>query len=200
MVFCRCLTLPEVRRIVTPSAMSLTPPQIRAAELLAKGHSQQEVGDAVGVSRRTIVRWLKQEDFRNLSFGLLGRAAQLPQQPPQRSPDSRKSSNDLAPQDLVCDALEAVRDILQDPDSRNCDRLKAAALVGDWVGLGDRRKIHELEAMRVLIDAGWLSPQVVDTVAEAAEFFERTAKEAFSTKKEPSSKQIGSALNDGKIL
>jgi transcriptional regulator with XRE-family HTH domain len=142
--------------------MTLTPPQIRAAELLAKGHSQQEVGDAVGVNRRTIVRWLKQEDFRNLSFGLLGRAAQLP----QRSPESRKQSNDLTPQDLVCDALEAVRDILQDSDSRNCDRLKAASLVGEWSGLGVRGKMAEMEALKILIEAGWIDDDAINTLLE----------------------------------
>ena len=142
--------------------MSLTPPQIRAAELLAKGHSQQEVGDAVGVNRRTIVRWLKQEDFRNLSFGLLGRAAQLP----KRSPESRKQSNDLTPQDLVCDALEAVRDILQDSDSRNCDRLKAASLVGEWSGLGVRGRMAEMEALKILIEAGWIHDNALNTLIE----------------------------------
>jgi transcriptional regulator with XRE-family HTH domain len=180
--------------------MSLTPQQIRSAELLAKGHSQEAVGNIVGVSRRTIVRWLKREDFRNLSFGLLGRAAQLPQPSSNPLPESRKQSNVLTPQDLVGDALEAVRGILQDPDSRNSDRLKAAALVGDWVGLGDRERMHELEAMRVLIESGWLPHHVVDSIAEAAEFFELRAKEAFLRKKEPSSKQISSASNNGKML
>jgi transcriptional regulator with XRE-family HTH domain len=146
--------------------MSLTPPQIRAAELLAKGHSQQEVGDIVGVSRRTIVRWLKQEDFRNLSFGLLGRVAQSPQQAPQRFPESRKQSNELTPQDLVCDALEAVRDILQDSDSRNCDRLKAASLVGEWSGLGVRGKMAEMEALKILIEAGWIHDNALNTLIE----------------------------------
>ena len=144
--------------------MSLTPPQIRAAELLAKGHAQQEVGDIVGVSRRTIVRWLKQEDFRNLSFGLLGRVTQSPQQVPQRSPENRRQTNDLTPQDLVCDALEAVKDILQDPDSRNCDRLKAASLIGEWAGLGVRGKMAEMEALKILIEAGWISDNTLDTL------------------------------------
>jgi hypothetical protein len=90
-------------------SMSLTPQQIRSAELLAKGHSQEAVGNIVGVSRRTVARWLKREDFRNLSFGLLGRAAQSPQPSPNPSPESRKQSNVLTPQDLVGDALEAVQ-------------------------------------------------------------------------------------------
>jgi transcriptional regulator with XRE-family HTH domain len=144
--------------------MSLTPQQIRSAELLAKGHSQEAVGNIVGVSRRTVARWLKREDFRNLSFGLLGRAAQSPQPSPNPSPESRKQSNVLTPQDLVGDALEAVQSILQDPDSRNADRLKAAALVGEWAGLGDRGKMAELEALRVLIEADWIDDGAINTL------------------------------------
>jgi transcriptional regulator with XRE-family HTH domain len=144
--------------------MSLTPQQIRSAELLAKGHSQQEVGDAVGVSRRTVVRWLQREDFRNLSFGLLGRAVQSPQQTPKRSPESRKQSNELTPQDLVGDALEAVRGILQDPDSRNADRLKAASLVGEWTGLGVRGKMAEMEPLKVLIEADWIDDAAINSL------------------------------------
>ncbi len=176
--------------------MGLSPPQIRAAELLAKGHSQQEVADAVGVSRRTISRWLKQEDFKNLSYGLVGRT-QLPQQAPQSLSKSSRNFKSLTPKDLVDDALEAVREILQDPDSRNADKLKAAMLVGTWVGLGDRTKIHELEAMRILIDSGWLPPHVLDKVAEAADFFGQMAKEAFEAKNESSSKPIGLPPNQG---
>jgi hypothetical protein len=181
--------------------MALSPQQIQAAELIARGYSHQEVGDAVNVSRRTILRWLKQQDFRDLSFGLTHRATQTgSQQAPRRSPESDKPISDLTPQDLVADALEAVKNILQDSEARNCDRLKAAALVGDWVGLGDRERMHELEAMRVLIESGWLPHHVVDSIAEAAEFFELRAKEAFLRKKEPSSKQISSASNNGKML
>ena len=146
--------------------MSLTPQQIRSAELLAKGHSQEAVGNTVGVSRRTIARWLRREDFRNLSFGLLGRASQSPQQAPQRSPESHKQSNELTPQDLVGDALEAVRSILQDPDCRNCDRLKAASLVGEWSGLGVRGKMAEMEALKVLIEADWIDDAAINTLLE----------------------------------
>lgn len=146
--------------------MSLTPSQIRAAELLAQGHSQGEVGNAVGVSRRTVSRWLQEQDFRNLSFGLLSRASQSPQESPQRSQEPRKQSHDLTPQDLVSDALEAVQGILQNPDSRNCDRLKAASLVGEWSGLGVRGKMAEMEALKILIEAGWIDDNAINTLID----------------------------------
>jgi len=162
--------------------MSLTPQQIRSAELLAKGHSQEVVGNTVGVSRRTIARWLRREDFRNLSFGLLGRAAQSPQQAPQRSPESRKQSNELTPQDLVGDALEAVKSILQDPDSRNADRLKAAALAGQWAGLGNQSKMAEMEALQVLIQANWINDDAINTLVASWETLSSEMKEVLRGK------------------
>jgi hypothetical protein len=147
--------------------MALSPQQIQAAELIARGYSHQEVGDAVNVSRRTILRWLKQQDFRDLSFGLTHRATQTgSQQAPRRSPESDKPISDLTPQDLVADALEAVKNILQDSEARNCDRLKACALVGEWAGLGDRGKMAEMEALKVLLEAGWISDAPIEVLVE----------------------------------
>lgn len=161
--------------------MPLSPPQIRAAELLAKGHSHQEVGNSVGVSRRTILRWLKQEDFKNLSYGLVGRAAQSPQPTqPQRSSQRRQESGSLTPQDLVEDALLAVQAILQDPEARTCDRLKAAALVGEWSGLSHRGKTAEAEALKVLIEANWVSDKVLETLVDGWAELESRIKNALA--------------------
>jgi transcriptional regulator with XRE-family HTH domain len=161
--------------------MGLSPQQIRAAELLSKGHSQQSVGEAVGVSRRTVLRWLKQEDFRNLSFGLLGRAAQSPQPAqPQRSSEERRRQSGLSPQDLVEDALEAVRAILIDPEVRTCDRIKAAALIGQWAGLGQPAKMVEMEAIKVLVESNWVGNEVLDTLIDAGAEFEQKMKNALA--------------------
>jgi transposase len=65
--------------------MSLSPQQIRAAELLAQGNSQQDVAKSLGVNRKTIQRWLQKEDFKNLSFGLLNRSARLQDTPKPQS-------------------------------------------------------------------------------------------------------------------
>lgn len=159
--------------------MTLTPPQIRAAELLGKGHSQQETADLIGISRRTIVRWLKQEDFKSLCYGLVGRA-QSPQPTLQRASECHRQSNSLTPQDLVGDALEAVRDILQNPDSRAADRLKAAALVGDWVGLSQKKTaMHEMEGLESLIKAGWVPDSVLEVLIEGSNELNEVVKSAF---------------------
>jgi len=147
--------------------MALSPQQIQAAELIARGYSHQEVGNAVNVSRRTILRWLKQQDFRDLSFGLTRRAPQSSsQQPPRRSAESDKPSDNLTPQSLVNNALQAVKDILEDSEARNCDRLKAASLVGQWAGLGAQEKMAEMEALKILIEAKWIDDGAINTLVE----------------------------------
>jgi hypothetical protein len=151
--------------------MALTPRQIRAAELLAKGHSQQAVGDQVGVSRRTILRWLKEQDFKNLSYGLAGRGAEPPKKSVcERSPQPRQR-NIIKAEDLVPDALGAVQVILQDPDARNADKLKAAALVGQWSGLERRGRLDEIECLKVLIEADWIGGSFLDAVVQGGDEF-----------------------------
>ncbi len=161
--------------------MPLSPPQIRAAELLAKGHSHQEVGDAVNVSRRTILRWLKLEDFKNLSYGLAGRVSSPQPAQPQRSSQRRRHSGSLTPQDLVEDALVAIQSILIDPESRNCDRLKAASLIGEWAGLGHQKsKMAEAEAIKTLIETGWLPDEVLEALIDGWEVLKSKMKSAFA--------------------
>jgi hypothetical protein len=155
----------------------LTPNQIKAAELLSQGCSHQEVADACKVSRRTILRWLNQNDFKNLSFGLIHRQ-RTTQQAPQRPPETHRQSNNLTPQNLVEDALIAVRAILNDPDSRNCDRLKAASLIGEWSGLNHRGKIVEAQALQVLIEANWVSDEVLEVLSDGWTELESRIKNA----------------------
>jgi transcriptional regulator with XRE-family HTH domain len=165
----------------------LTPNQIKAAELLSQGFSHQEVADACNVSRRTILRWLNQNDFKNLSFGLIHRQ-RSGQQVPQR-PENAKSTNqrlgNLRVSDLVPDALAAVQDILQNPDARNGDRLAAASLIGKWAGFETRGRIHELEAIRVLVDQEWISEEAVTVIFDAKNELIERIKNALGQQKNP---------------
>lgn len=114
--------------------MTLSPNQIKAAELLAQGNSQQDVASSLGLSRKTIWRWLQQENFKNLSFGLVNRPARIQENPKPQSFQTEACIN-LTPQDLIPDALAVVRDILRNTDCRPADKLKAATLIGHWTGL-----------------------------------------------------------------
>ena len=145
--------------------MALSHQQIQAAELISRGYSHQETADAINVSRRTILRWMKQQDFRDLSFGLTHRAPQsTSQQAPERTPVRPNLPEGLKIEDLIPDALSAVQEVLRNPDSRNCDRLKACSLVGAWANLGGEEKMAEMQALQVLIQAGWIKDEAINTL------------------------------------
>jgi hypothetical protein len=165
----------------------LTPNQIKAAELLSQGSLYQDFADACNVSRRTILRWLNQNDFKNLSFGLIHRqrpAQQAPQRPANVNSTNHRLDN-LTVSDLIPDALAAVRDILQNPDARNGDKLAAASLIGKWSGLEGRGKIHELEAVRMLIDQEWISEEVSAVIFDAKNELVEKIKNALGQQKSP---------------
>ena len=112
----------------------MTPIQLRAAQLLASGLTQEEVGKRVGVSRRTIVRWLGIQEFKNLSFGLVSL------NPPEKGKveiplEKTETQTNYALSDLVPMAIKTLVDILVDPEARRVDKLKAVSLVGEWAGL-----------------------------------------------------------------
>jgi hypothetical protein len=173
-----------MRPSATHCDMPLTPNQIRAAELLSRGHTQLEVAQSIGVNRKSIQRWLKQQDFKNLSYGLVGRASAAPQPPhqqaPQRPPESQRQPSKLTPQDLIEDALCAVQSILIDPDTRVGDRIKAAALVGQWTGLGQPAQMVEMQALKILIETGWCSDEVLETLIDGSAELEKRMKNVLS--------------------
>lgn len=167
--------------------MSLDPNQVKAARLLAKGETQTQTAEAVGVSRRTIVRWLSLPEFKNLCFGLSAEApAPVAKSHPPESPVRvRSQPNNLTAEALVPNALQAVQDILTDPDARTSDRLKAASLAAEWAGLSIRGRIHELQAFQVLRDLGFLQKESVELVEIAYSECQQKIKQAMRVEDKP---------------
>lgn len=162
--------------------MSPSPKQIRAAELLGRGLTQQEIADEIKVSRRTIIRWCQDPDFKNLAYGL--RTRSVPNQGGDTNPRisaaklSGRVSGDRNPQELVNLAIEAVEEILLDPDSSAGYKLKAAQLAGEWGGL-TKRRVSEIESVKILVEAGWLPDSVLNSVAGAWRDFQRSVEGSF---------------------
>jgi transcriptional regulator with XRE-family HTH domain len=109
--------------------MSLSEQQALALRFLSKGCTQNEVAQKVGVSRRTILRWLKLSQFQE-ALGVTSKNRI------QKTTEVIKHSESLEIEDLVPKALQKVRDILEDVDARKSDQLRAAELIGRWAGLG----------------------------------------------------------------
>jgi hypothetical protein len=58
--------------------------------------------------------------------------------------------------------------------------LKAAALVGEWSGLNHRGKIVEAQALQVLIEANWVSDEVLEVLSEGWSELESRIKNALA--------------------
>src|ERR687885_2192832 len=163
----------------------LTPTQIKAAELLSQGRSHQEVADSVGVSRRTILRWLKNSaEFKNWQYALISRPR--PAEKPPKAPQAKiKADSLLKPSDLIQDALRTIQDILCDPDVRVSDRLRACALVGEWCDLKSDSGAAEIQAVKVLVEAEVLPQEVLDTIVEGSEQYIEKIKSSIRRQSEP---------------
>ena len=160
----------------------LTPQQLQAIELLSNGNRTQEsVATEVGVTRRTIVRWLANLEFQAALAGVgsnqfvVNQAVINPEIiQPQQSPVSiRHKLNSLA-----VTVVEQVEAILTNPESRTADKLKAAQLLGKWCGL-DASVEPSIFAMD-LIKLGMLDQRQTERVFEANDRYENDIREVLA--------------------
>jgi hypothetical protein len=155
----------------------LTLQHLKAIELLTDGkRSQQSIADEIGVSRRTIVRWLADQEFQAALKGV--GTNQFVVNPevlqPQQSPVSiRHKLNSLAGT-----VIEQVEAILLNPDARSADKLKAAQLLGKWCGL-DASVEASIFAME-LVKLGMLDERQTDRVFEVNERYENDIREVLA--------------------
>ena|GEM_PF-3583550 len=160
----------------------LTPQQLQAIELLSNGNRTQEsVATEVGVTRRTIVRWLANPEFQAALAGVgsnqfvVNPAVINPEIiQPQQSPVSIRHKLSS----LAVTVVEQVEAILTNPESRNADKLKAAQLLGKWCGL-DASVESSIFAME-LIKVGMLDERQTDRVFEASDRFENDIREVLA--------------------
>lgn len=109
--------------------MKLSEQQLAALQILSKKGTHDEAAKAAKVSRRTIIRWTKLPEFKEvLEASSRNRI--------EKSAEVIKQKENLEIQDLVPKALQRVHDILEDTEARKSDQLRAAELVGRWAGLG----------------------------------------------------------------
>lgn len=113
-----------------------TQKQLQAAELLARNLSQVKVAAEIGTSRTTIIRWLKQPDFCKKVESLRQKAEQV----------STRAFVEVTKERVKCGAItlnetiELLSSVVRDEDCRLSDRLKAAEVLGKWLGWGNGKK------------------------------------------------------------
>ena len=141
----------------------LTPQQLEALELLSKGHTQQATADQIRASRRTIARWLKDEEFCQALQGIKG--AQFVVNPEILPVSDSPSAISRKLNSLVPTVISEVEAILTNPDTRTADKLKAAQLLAKWSGLEDKMDVDR--AFQYLAENGVISPEAIDFVIES---------------------------------
>ena len=112
--------------------MPVTSKETKAAQALASGLSQGQAAKKAGVSRQTIIRWLKNPGFRKKveQYNEKVEAVETEVFVERIRQDAHKS---LSP-----DELKAIlSEIATDEDIRPDTRIKAVATLGKWAGLED---------------------------------------------------------------
>jgi transcriptional regulator with XRE-family HTH domain len=107
-----------------------------AVVLLARNISQTRVAQMVGVDRRTVVRWLKDSDFRKkLDENRRDHLENTLHQVIDNSAISAQNTEEISQIDsLVAKAIAALDSIISCPESRNADRIRASELIFKLVG------------------------------------------------------------------
>ncbi len=102
-----------------------------AIVLLARNISQTRVAEMIGINRRTLVRWLKDADFRNqLNENRRDHLENVLDKVIDNSSISVQNTQEISQVDtLIGKAIAALNDILSCPESRNTDRIRASELV-----------------------------------------------------------------------
>jgi transcriptional regulator with XRE-family HTH domain len=111
----------------------LTPSQQQAAAAIAKGLNLREIADNVGVSIRTIQRWQVSEDFAAEVSRLQVEFSCEVEQVTRSEVKSRASATNRLVS-LFDRAIDRLEEVIENPDSRPSDLLKACQLLGKWNG------------------------------------------------------------------
>jgi hypothetical protein len=120
--------------------MAYSNKKFEAQILLGQDISQSRVAELLKISRKTIGRWMREPGFKE---GIVsGRKAALecalarntPPQDVSKAVDTRNQTS--LSERLISKCFAALDEILDNPEARTCDRLKAAQIVLSQCGGG----------------------------------------------------------------
>ena len=128
----------------------LSEKQLQAIQLLAAGKDRNDVAIALNINRRTVSRWLEIPLFCEAL------AQARPKIVQKITENISLKTTELIEINLP-KAIKTVVDILDDAEARNCDKLRAAQLLGKWAGLEktsepDTKSQPELDLRAYLLD------------------------------------------------
>lgn len=111
----------------------LSPNQLEAVSGIAKGLTPSAIGKSLGVSERTVQRWLKLPEFVNAVNEIRERST---------TKVIVEVSDDISAriQSLIPKALTTLEAYIENPEARGSDRLRACHIIGSWAGLNQPQK------------------------------------------------------------
>ena len=143
----------------------LTPNQLEAVSGIAKGLSPAQIGKVIGVSTRTIQRWLKLPEFVDAIRQI---QSEISHRVKVEVVEDVVSINSRL-ENLASKSLDSLERILDDPESRNADRIQAAKLLLNEFARNQTPVMHELVAVEVLVKSGFLSFEHLQRLKDAVE-------------------------------
>ena len=124
------------------SQQVLTPEQARMVSMLCQGLTNTAISEAIGVCRKTIIRWHKLPHIQEAIAQASSRqteavAKEQGEQYKQLTKSAQAATTEIVER-LLPHAVKVVGRILADGEARTSDRLKAAELLSKWGGLGQQ--------------------------------------------------------------
>lgn len=113
--------------------MSPTPQQIGAIALLGKGTKTSEVAAQIGVTQRTVQRWLKDAEFTKA-------VAEIGTQTTRLVVEATSFDLFKEIERATESSVKLLTEMIENPDIRPSDRLKAVDIVRRW---GDKHRFEE---------------------------------------------------------
>jgi hypothetical protein len=153
----------------------LTPKQLEAVAGIAKGLATRQIAKVVGVSSRTVERWRKLPEFVAAITRIQGNASR--QVEAELVSDITCVTSRL--ENLASKSLDCLEQILDNPESRNADRVQAAKLLLNEWQRAQPPVMHEIVALQALIGSGFFSHEHLLRLKEALERLTLESREIF---------------------
>jgi hypothetical protein len=131
----------------------LTPKQLKAVTGIAKGLAPSQIAKVVGVSTRTLERWRKLPEFVDALSQIQGEVSRQVKVELVENVTSITSRLE----NLASKSLDCLEQIIDNPETRNSDRIQAAKLVLTEWQRTQTPALHELAAVETLVKSGCLS-------------------------------------------
>ncbi len=113
--------------------MSLSPQQLEAIALLGKGTKTSEVAHQLGITQRTVQRWLKDDEFATA-------VAEIGRQTTRLVVETTSFDLFKELEQATQSSVALLTEMIENPDIRPSDRLKAVDIVRRW---GDKHRFEE---------------------------------------------------------